>query len=425
MGSIVSIGIKLLYFSIFLTPIFGLYEYLGYLGVFPYTRNEVLMPWYYKGTKDILLVLIYICFTSAIFLKKKLKNPPIFFLLFFLFLFFEVSLNIIVLEDYFLLLAGIRSLSTLFLAFFSYAFFSDKEIRKLANLIVFIAILMVPLSLIQLLFGSHIYGMLFDTFAARVTATFVQPNSLGVFLVLSVFLVRLFSLRYKNFLTFIFASIIILTGSGISILAISLMSALFIAKKNINFYLRFVFILPLPLLIYLIYAYLPIITNRPDIFQSQQGRMEIIKDYFLSNLTLKDIFLGKGFGYGTNTLFTVYPDIASYYGIIPDSLYVSLFSQIGVIGILFFLFLNGYVYMRSKHPLKDLILLLLFCGLATNILELFPVNWIYPIMLGFLLKKKYSVLSHVTSMATWEHNTITGAKGKEPSGAHWCEADKS
>ncbi|MGB9762594.1 MAG: hypothetical protein ACPLW7_01035 [Minisyncoccia bacterium] len=384
-----NIGIKLIYLAVIITPIFGLWEYLGYLGFIPYTREEVLTPWYIKGIKDILLMLIYLSWTSLIFFQKKFKILPIFFL-FLIFLIFQIFLNLFIAENYFIVLAGIRSLSPLFLIFFSYAFFSNKEIETLIRLMVFISLLMVPLSIIQLLFGIPIYGTLFDKFASRVTATFVQPSSLGIFLDSTIFLVHLFSFKYRNFLTLVLVPIIILTGSGISILGLFLITTILIVIKITNPYLKLSFILlllpNLPLFVYLGINYLPTVTNRPDIFLSPQERIEIVKNYLFSDCTLKDILLGKGFGYGTNTIFTVFPDLAYNYGFIPDSLYISIISQIGIIGLLLFLFVNGYVYLKSKHPIKYSILLFLFFGITTNILELFPVNWIYSIILGSSLK---------------------------------------
>lgn len=387
MGSLVTAAIRLTYVAVLSAPIFGLYQYLGY---FPQFSINFAMPWYYKGAKDILLILVYLGFVGAIFFRAKFRVSYL-LSLFFLFLFFYIILNLSLLDNYLLTLVGVRSLFTLLLAFFSYAFISYEEIRNLSKYVVMVALLMVPLSILQFFFGLHIHGALFERFSARVAATFVQPSSLGIFLVIAVFFVRYFSFKYQKIWVLILSVNIFMTGSGIAILGLVLISILSLSKRKTVFYSKILlvpaFLLLIPVAIYLTALYLPALTDRPDIFLSGQGRIEVVKNYFSDNLTTQNIFFGKGFGYGTNSLYTIFPDIGAQYGFIPDSMYISMIAQIGFFGLLFFLFINIYAYAKSKNPIKDIILVFLFCGLTVNILELYPVNWIYPIILGFLLRR--------------------------------------
>lgn len=391
MGSLVSTAIRLTYVAVLSAPIFGLYQYLGY---FPQFSMSFAMPWYYKGAKDILLILVYLSFVGAILFRTKFKVSYL-LSLFFLFLFFYIILNLSLLDNYLLTLVGIRSLLTLLLAFFSYSFISAEVIKKLAKYVVIVALLMVPLSILQFLFGLHIHGALFERFSARVAATFVQPSSLGIFLVIAVFFVRYFSFKYQNIAALILSVNIFMTGSGIAILGLVLISVLSLSNRKTVFYSKIVllpaFLLLIPVAIYLTALYLPALTDRPDIFLSGQGRVEVVKNYFSDNLTAQNILFGKGFGYGTNSLYTIFPDIGEQYGFIPDSMYISMIAQVGVLGLLFFLIINIYAYAKSKNPIKDIILVFLFCGLTVNILELYPVNWIYPIVLGFLLRRDLDV----------------------------------
>jgi len=398
MGSLTRIGIKLTYFAVLIAPIFGLYQYFG---CFPQININFTMPWYYKGAKDILLILVYVFFMGSILSRVKFKISYL-LSLFFIFLFFYILMNLVFLDSYLLTLVGIRSLLTLLFAFFSYSFFSEREIKDIAKCVVFTALLMLPLSIIQFLFGLHIHGTMFGKFAARVAATFVQPSSLGIFLVLAVYFVKHYSFKYEKLLLSIFAVNILLTGSGIAILGFVFIIVISMANRKITsssktLLLPFLVLL-LPVSILFTAIYLPEMTDRPDIFISGQGRIEVVKNYFSDNLTTKDIFLGKGFGYGTNSLYTIFPDIGEQYGFIPDSMFISMIAQIGVLGLLFFLFINAYAYVKSKNPIKYIIPLCLFCGLTVNILELYPVNWIYPILLGFLLKKDSPITIAVQSV---------------------------
>ncbi|MFA5139940.1 MAG: hypothetical protein WC728_11975 [Elusimicrobiota bacterium] len=388
MGPLVRIGIRLSYLAVLIAPLFGLFDYMC---CFPQIAIGFEMPWYYKGAKDILLGLVCLLFSGAILSKRRLRVSGALFL-FFVFLLVCAVLNFLVLDNHVITLVGIRSLATLLLAFFSYCFFSEEEIAFLARCVVFVALLMVPLSIIQFLYGAQRYGALFDKYAARVAATFIQPSSLGVFLVLAIFLLSHYFPRskFRNCGLFVLTANVLLTGSGIAILGVVLLVFLSVRRKLIpssQSTLSPALVFVLPFAVYFISLNLPTITSRPDILLSGQGRIDVIRQYFESQLSMQNVLFGKGLGYGTNSLFTIFPELGGAYGFIPDSMYVSVIAQLGLLGLMIFLILNVHVYAGSNSPLKELLLVVLFCGLTVNILELFPVNWIYPIVLGFLLRR--------------------------------------
>lgn len=386
MGPLVKSGVKVIYFAVLLTPFFGLYQYAQ---SFPQLSISFAMPWYYKGGKDILLSLVYLIFLVSIFFRNRFKVSRLLSLFFFV-LFAYIVYNFLFLNNILITLVGIRSLFTLPLAFIAFSFISENEVYHIAKIVVLLALLLIPLSMLQFAFGSHVHGTVLGQYAARVSGTFVQPSSLAVYLVLAVYFVGHMYQKYRKYLIPFLAVNILLTGSGIGILGLVLVFILFIAERRASLPSKTV-ILPallilLPIAIVVATIYLPAMTDRSDIFLSGQGRITVITDYFSDNLSTSDIFLGKGLGYGTNSLYTIFPEIGEQFGFIPDSMYISMVAQIGVLGLGFFVFLNLYAYKYSTSPFKNVIIVFMFCGLTVNILELFPMNWVYPITLGFLLR---------------------------------------
>lgn len=385
---------NLLILVFLLTPLFGFWEYLGYLGYFPYTRQEVLTPWYVKGLKDFILLIIYGITIITIMVERKIIKLPL--ILFFFYLWVLTLFCISFVDNYIFAIIGLRSIYTLFLVYISFYFLTSKDLDVIFKIMVIVAILVIPLVGIQVLYGIPIYGKILNQFAARPTGVFVQPSSLGIFMV-TVLLFLTFSSNFRRLkfvLIPIIGFVVLLTASGTAFFSLVFVLLLILLKVKMNIYLKAAFItITMAFLIGFIYfsfSYLPLISGRPDIWNSPLGRIGVLANY-ISDMSLKDLLIGKGFGYGSNSAFTILPTVSynsdmSRYAFIPDSLYISLFSQLGLIGLFFFLVFNVSVFLKSNHPFRITIPVFLFMGVTVNILEFFPLNWVYPILLGICLK---------------------------------------
>ena len=106
--------------------------------------------------------------------------------------------------------------------------------------------------------------------------------------------------------------------------------------------------------------------------------------FHFRDANLLDLLIGQGLGHGTNLAFNLLPyeSVLQEGAFIPESLYMSLFAQTGVIGSLLFIVMNVKIYLGSSCRYKTMIPVLMFTGLTLNLLELFPINWIYMLLLG-------------------------------------------
>ena len=390
-----TIGIKsivkyLIYFSILATPLYGLGEFIGYMGLIEYNRKEVLTPFFVKVLKDFMFITASVL---SIVIHRTLNFYSLVVLMFFIYITMLNMLNMLSVESLILILAGIRSFLPLLFAIFIRKLVDLEFFKKIINLFLIVYIVSAIFAIVQFLFGkNHLYGLLFDKYFFRVVSFFVQPSSFGIFI--SIFTYFYFFLspasNFTKIVVLILSGILILlTGSGISISLYCFIVFYVFLIKSKDIINRFIITyLSLPFIITMLLN-LDKFTFREDIYVSGLERLEILFDFFQSS-SITQIFLGKGLGIGTNTLYTAFPDIADEYGQIPDSLYISLLYQTGIIGLAVFLLLNVLIFIRLlKNNINMAVGLLLIglSGLTSNVLEFWPINLIYALLLSIALGK--------------------------------------
>jgi len=375
--------------AVALTVFYGFGEYLGYLGVIEYTRREVVTPLYIKGIKDmsVIIVILVIMF----FKKFEFNQLNLFILGFYTYIFMFSLLT----QNILLSLSGIRSFLPILLAVFLSKVITLDFIRDIIRILFYVYVISLIAAIVQFFYGMPIYGTFREKYFFRLTSFFVNPSSFGIFIVVSIYLYLIFLYKKRITLLSIILLIIswffvILTGSGISIIIMVLTTTLILLSRLRSMFLKqIISTISIFVLIYAIYN-LDKISMRENIYLSGFGRLEILKNFFTYSTT-EEILFGKGFGIGTNTLFNISPEIAKVYGQIPDSLYLSVLYQTGILGIIVFVLVNIIATLRLWKINKEIALgLIIICisGLTSNILELWPVNLIYSTLLSLGLIEK-------------------------------------
>lgn len=395
----------IIFFLLILTPLFGLFEYFTSLTGEDMSLAHVYSPWWIKGLKDFGLLFIFILFTLGFLMREiKFKIPQI--ISFWLFI-FTILISFILTATYVSLpisIVGLRVFAPLLFFLVAYNIFDNRDIKTISKILIFIAAIECVLATIQLFFGMPIHGKNFLGLSARPSGTFFVPSSFAIFLCVVIALIisnKEISSKIKALLITLFSIFVILSESGSGIIGLSIIFIiwlLFFTSLNKDFKVAIsLIILLIPIFTFL---NLPEITGRENIFVSLEDRKGILLDT-LEKMSYKDILIGKGLGVGTNSAITILESSQipiefdkEELTFISDSQYISLISQAGIFSLIFFLMLNIALFVRAfkrrKYDYAQVILILspliLIFSITVNILEFFPINWIYFISLGIFLR---------------------------------------
>jgi len=202
----------------------------------------------------------------------------------------------------------------------------------------------------------------------------------------------------KKILFVLFSFFIILTGSATSI--IGLFFAIIIKNyyKSRRLFGKDVIVILLIILMPILLTTIPALSGRGAAIYQDSGynRLKIFSNLINNTNSVSDLLIGHGLGYGSNFII-----LASLAGQIEqneivksfstDSFYTSYISQIGLIGLLLFLTLNLYAWYHSfkqKYMLGIIMIpVFLLTGFTAIFTEHFPINWVYPIVLGYIYKQ--------------------------------------
>jgi hypothetical protein len=376
----------LIFLGLLLCPLNGIVEYLYTLGVDLYPLLGGKLLWIEKGMKDGLLLMILALTLAALANKTRIKFNTLFFILLSVML---LAFSISLVRNPLFALIGARALLPVLMFLPASIFLLEKDLDIIAQIFTMLVAVLVPLALVQFLFGHTIYGhpLTNGHLAARIFATFCMPGSFGIFLVSFIMLSFLHSGMSSYILMAVAAVLILLSGSGMSLISLALFGVFVTCRriKNINVKILLIAAAPivLPIAALLTYHFLPLITVRVDLWRSPLSRMTMWVTHSRDS-SLLDLLVGQGFGYGTNAAYNLLPQESRFLkdGFIPESLYMSLFAQTGLAGSLLFIAMSIKIYLESSCRYKTMIPILMFTGLTINLLELFPINWLYMILLG-------------------------------------------
>jgi hypothetical protein len=381
----------LIFGGLLLCPINGILEYSYTLGVNLYPLFGGKLFWIEKGMKDGLLLCV-LALTAVGLAKKNRTTFDVLFLVLLLVMLLAFALTLA--RNPLFAMIGARSLLPVLMFLTGAVFLLEKDLDTIARILTVLAAVLVPLALVQFFFGATIYdidGRAFGRFAARIFSTFCMPGSFGIFLVSFI----MFSFLYRKMSSYVLipaaAGMIVLTGSGMSLISLGLFGAIVAFRKITDRKIKMVLMAAapavLPFVALLAYYLVPVITGRANIWQSPLTRFEMMVSHFRDSGFL-DLLTGQGLGYATNAAFNLLPQGSKLLkgAYIPESLYLSLFSQIGLVGGLLFIAMNVKIYRESSCKYKTMIPIFMFIGLTINLLELFPVNWLYMLLLGVCSK---------------------------------------
>jgi hypothetical protein len=394
-----------------LTPVLGLQYWLkilpGLQTLIPFGAQIVFL----KAAKDVLLCTIFLLFLLDVLRGRPVLNDPVLLGMLVVLL---ISL-VLTAHQYgpMLALAGLRGLSPLVLVFIAYSYLDVTHVRSMVKVLGFLLVLEFCAACVRAKFGLAVHGLTYLGLAARPCGTFVAPSSWSIFLCFIVCYlmgsdIQMFGRpRGKTWcLVGVAALLVFLSGSGAGILAMGTVWACwFLLFTRVSPYLKAALF---PLMVFttlVVWAFLPILTRRPEVFESANTRFQILLDIFLS-CNLKELLIGRGLGIGSNiavTLTRLDPGAldAGDAVFIADSLYGSLMAQVGILFLFGFLALNLWVLRKALviryfgvSPIVLLAIPVTLVGALGNVTtEVFPVNWLLFILYGIALRRDMGEVS--------------------------------
>jgi hypothetical protein len=284
-------------------------------------------------------------------------------------------------------LIGLRSFE--FLAVVLLGGWAVGGIPYFARCVGWLLILQVLLVAVELILGIPLSSC---QLGFRAAGTMVLPNSLGAIAVVALAFYASFSAITARFIILLLATILLLfaSGSGTGLVALFALLAI-LALRRMTGSRKRVAVLASALLGVLMVLQLPAITHRPDIYDSlfaKGGRVDTFNKV-LRVSSPADTLIGHGLGYGTNTASNLAAISATPVPAVlganerffPDSTVTGLLTQLGIIGIAAFYWLLGWAFWRDPAA-RPAYLVIALVSLTMNITELFPVNFLFGLLLA-------------------------------------------
>lgn len=272
---------------------------------------------------------------------------------------------------------------------------------------------LVAILLIELALGlyEHANGFpLFNTarWGNRIAGTFSFPSSLGIFAVISGAFAASFSTMSRPLLLALIAVLVYLTGSATALVLLSVSVALWLLASVPTGWRPAIRIASLSVIAALLLM-MPKLVARQDVMDSLWARAEVAADYFHHWPGTTQALFGKGLGIGSNVLTSAViqapafeePESVDLHHARADSTPMALINQIGIVGAGLFYLLLGMAAWQDRLCIPACFLIAL-ASLATNVLELFPVNF----LLGLLLCRSLLQRTQGMQSADGAHNRL-------------------
>lgn len=316
-----------------------------------------------------------------------------------------------------LALAGSASYSWLFLLPLCSWLLKDKYLQSVSDSLLLIIFSLLPLALIEAMiglptpFGSSHETLFKPSFPlpSRLSQIFVQPNSLGVFLILALTFCLIFSRRPWLFpwLNFFIIPLMLLARSGTGILTLTIVSFIiytsrsryFANRKHRRLSVQLAILFTMAIITFTIY--LPSILGRSDLWNSVIGRVGAFSDN-LQDFTLASSVFGQGVMISGSFYqllhnfhfpfhFSLSSAVNSSFSIstpTADSTIQNILIQQGIFGIISFygLLLWSCCIDVSARPFY---IALILCSLTLKIEEIFPI----PLLLAITLNRSLQTYS--------------------------------
>jgi len=386
---------KLINLAILATPLFTVTEYLSVMaGSYVPLPTDLRV----KIIKDVILLIIIILFGARVLISGKLKVNKIVLLFTVIALSFALGL---VMNGAMFTLISLRVYLPFLLILISLSIYEDKDYETLNKILWGLFIIQIVICFVQILLPTMGGGKAFFGIFHRLIGTFAYPNTLALFLLLvnSIFLFqprsfkRLIPLSLSCFL-------IIGTGSGAGILLMCIMFLLyFMLSTKLSAQIKPLLVFVFVFIIGISIIFLPIVSGRADVYSISASKRADYLNETISNANMMQFLFGRGMGVGSNTVgFLANSNILEHNEnvFINDSLFTSLFAQMGVLGLGVFIVFNCYIVWlayRCKYNLGVVFLSIWFCyNLSGSGLEVFPVNWVYMLIVGRVINIRKNLL---------------------------------
>ena len=371
----------------------------------PYTRylfenkgGEILL----KAIKDLLMAgFIFVSFILFLVRKEEITDRSFAWPILSLVLLVAAA-SLLTYEKYggLFVAAGLRSFLFLGIASAGMWFVRSNGMGFLAactGTLILIQLLTTPL---ELMYGLPLNGyhcFLTRPLPARLSGTFVQPNSLGIFAVCALAFYHDFSHSKKYLMWLLPFTLILVMASGSATGLICLVVFLgILAIAHLGKKYQRISCAVLIALFMIILILLPRLIARPLLLDSvfgERGRLQVLQTVISSNSPYETIF-GNGIGYGTNAALTIlqkdYLNKAVFgHDPVPlrsDSTITMMFWQIGTIGVVLFYTMVFLAMLRHKKA-RIFYLTIILTSITINITELFPANF----LLGVALASSFSI----------------------------------
>lgn len=370
---------RLVLATIILLPLFTIDEQLYFYG---FSDSMEVMSQGIKMIKDLMFTATYI--VSFYFYQKRRKLPKTF--AYFLPFYILLMLCFIATTSRQAGLAGLRWCHVFFLSLCLYGCVDDNFMIKTGKLLRMLLVVQVVSQVIELFYMPPIQGINSFGLANRCPGIFVNPSAAGAFASLN----YLFMVLYREYIckktfrvTFIMliaSQIMAMSSTGIALL-IGLIFFEKYQKQGRGKIILALFILLCPI----IWTNLDLLAGREtgDSTSSGGTRLGIMGDA-LDKMEL----VSTKFGLATNTAVSMKLPHSE----IVDSSYISLLSNVGLLGFLYIIIPLIYLFLKSinigNKRLTLSMIWILGVSLPIITMELFPFNLIIATLLNYWLFNK-------------------------------------
>lgn len=381
--NITSLAHKVIIVGILLTPLFTFKESVALIYGGVINNSTVLTSPYIKLIKDLVFISLILLSIFSIFLKSRITRVTLPFL-FYSLLAILLAVVFTYTEPLFFAL-GIRWLLPVILLFLYVSVASEETLPKVAIAISFVFLVHLVMQLLQFFFAQGYFGINIIGFSLRNPGIFFIPSTSGFFSIVVLFF-ALFYLergRVRSVILFMLPISILLTASGTAVAAY-IFSIVFYSVKE-----KYYILLPaiVSLIALLTVNFIEPITGRSGLIEESFGvRINLFLRYF-SDFTL----LPEHFGYGTSTAYLLQNHLGLDFDLFAtESLWAGLIVNTGLVNfyVSIFIVLAFIIstYIRRQKELLFFGFAYLMFSLTTGVLESYPMNLIFALVMGNYLK---------------------------------------
>jgi hypothetical protein len=344
---------------------------------------QISTPIFIKLAKDIVLWLAILYFFVS---KRAALSYSVTQIVWWLLMFLvglSISLSILGGETLVIVAAGLRWIAPILLFIGAIGLITKTDIAYIETIIMRLFIVHFAMQIIELFFAAPYFGLTSWGLNLRNPGLFMIPNTGGLFTVLAAFFYLNFSKgKFAYLYVIVFMLSALLTASGAAIVTLLIVFFIHFAYRYRHWWVIFS-----PFVFALVFWSMSLVLSnlRGDEYVSDSlgTRLGIINSQIMNTDIISDAF-----GSATNTAVLLEEDSSR----IVDSTYASVMANLGWVGFSALLFAFIYaLYWSEKNKSSDLLSLICFCilaGFTTILFELYPLNFILPILFAYYFSQR-------------------------------------